>query len=216
MIYGKTSGTVQKAESNKALWQRMARSYAPFMKHSEILYRKICEKIRPSLSRDMNVLELACGSGQLSFQLAGYVRLWEATDFSENMIAEAKKRPRSSRLHFSVQDAIALPYAPSSFDAVVISNALHVMPRPKLALAEISRVLKPGGILYAPTFVHGSGMGFRLRMRLLTLAGFKVYSKWTAVGFEQFILEHNFQIKQTDLLGGSLVPLFYLEASVKK
>ena len=45
---------------------------------------------------------------------AGRVRLWEATDFSENMIVEARKQPRSSRLHFSVQDASALPYAPDS------------------------------------------------------------------------------------------------------
>ena len=151
-----------------------------------------------------------------SFRLAGRVRLWEATDFSENMIVEARKKPRSSRLHFSVQDATALLYAPDSFDAVVISNALHIMPHPELALAEIKRVLKPGGILYAPTFVHGRGTGFRLRAWLLTLTGFKVYFKWTAEGFERFISEHNFQIRQTALLGGSLAPLCYLEASVQK
>ncbi len=205
-----------KAGDNKEFWQRMAKSYGPFMQHSGKLYDAICEKMRPGLTRDMNVLELACGSGQLSFRVAGAVRLWEATDFSERMIAEARKQPRSSRLHFSVQDATALPYAPDSFDAVVIANALHIMPRPELVLAEISRVLKPNGILYAPTFVHGKGAGFRLRARLLTLAGFKVYSKWTAEGFERFISEHNFLITQTTLLGGSLAPLCYLEASVQK
>ncbi len=205
-----------KAGDNKDFWQRTAKSYGPFMKHSGKLYDAICERIRPGLTRDMNVLELACGSGQLSFRLAGCVRLWEATDFSENMIAEARKQPRSSRLHFSVQDATALPYAPDSFDTVVISNALHIMPRPELALAEIRRVLKPGGILYAPTFVHGRGAGFHLRVRLLTLAGFKVYSKWAAKGFERFVSEHNFQIRQAALLGGSLAPLCYLEASIQK
>ena len=205
-----------KAGDNKEFWQRTAKSYGSFMKHSWKLYDTICERIRPGLTREMNVLELACGSGQLSFRLAGRVRLWEATDFSENMIVEARKKPRSSRLHFSVQDATALLYAPDSFDAVVISNALHIMPHPELALAEIKRVLKPGGILYAPTFVHGRGAGFRLRAWLLTLAGFKVYFKWTAEEFERFISEHNFQIRQTALLGGSLAPLCYLEASVQK
>ncbi len=205
-----------KAGDNKEFWQRTAKSYGSFMKHSWKLYDTICERIRPGLTREMNVLELACGSGQLSFRLAGRVRLWEATDFSENMIVEARKKPRSSRLHFSVQDATALLYAPDSFDAVVISNALHIMPHPELALAEIKRVLKPGGILYAPTFVHGRGAGFRLRAWLLTLTGFKVYFKWTAEGFERFISEHNFQIRQTALLGGSLAPLCYLEASVQK
>ena len=133
-----------KAGDNKEFWQRTAKSYGSFMKHSWKLYDTICERIRPGLTREMNVLELACGSGQLSFRLAGRVRLWEATDFSENMIVEARKKPRSSRLHFSVQDATALLYAPDSFDAVVISNALHIMPHPELALAEIKRVLKPG------------------------------------------------------------------------
>ena len=205
-----------KAGDNKDFWQRIAKFYGPFMKHNWKLYDVICERMRPGLTRDMNVLELACGSGQLSFRLAGAVRLWEATDFSENMIAEVRKQPRSSRLHFSVQDATALPYAPDSFDTVVISNALHIMPRPELALAEIRRVLKPGGILYAPTFVHGRGAGFRLRARLLTLTGFKVYFKWTSEGFERFVSEHNFQIRQAALLGGSLAPLCYLEASVQK
>jgi len=141
-----------KAGDNKEFWQRTAKSYGSFMKHSWKLYDTICERIRPGLTREMNVLELACGSGQLSFRLAGRVRLWEATDFSENMIVEARKKPRSSRLHFSVQDATALLYAPDSFDAVVISNALHIMPHPELALAEIKRVLKPGGIFDRPAF----------------------------------------------------------------
>ena len=189
-----------KTGDNKEFWQRTAKSYGLIMNHSGNLYDEICERIRPGLTRDMNVLELACGSGQLSFRLAGCVRLWEATDFSENMITEARKPPRSSRLHFSVQDA----------------TALHIMPHPERALAEIGRVLKPGGILYAPTFVHGKDAGFRLRARLLVLAGFKVYSKWTAEGFERFISEHNYQIIRTARLGGSLAPLCYLEARTRK
>jgi len=54
------------------------------------------------------------------------------------------------------------------------------------------------------------------KARLLALAGFNVYSKWTLGGFERFISEHNFQITQTAPLGGSLAPLCYLEASVQK
>lgn len=106
---------------NKSFWQRFAWAYSPIMeKSSARLYRDICDRIRPELNRQMNVLELACGTGQISFSLSGRVRLWEATDFSEAMIAEAKKKNTSRRLHFSVQDATELPYAPESFDAVVL------------------------------------------------------------------------------------------------
>lgn len=47
---------------------------------------------------------------------------------------------------FSVQDATSLPYTSGTFDAVVISNALHIMPEPEKALKEIRRVLKSGDI----------------------------------------------------------------------
>lgn len=160
----------------------------------------------------MNVLELACGTGQLSYPLSGRVRLWEATDFSDAMIVEAKKRNTSRRLHFSVQDATALPYAPESFDAVVISNALHIMPHPEKALSEIWRVLKPGGLLFAPTFVHGEGSGLRLRVKLMELAGFHTYHKWNAEEFAAFISGHGFEVIHQETLGGSVAPLSYLAA----
>ncbi len=147
---------------NKAFWQRFAKLYGPVMERSGAkLYRDICQHIRPYLNRDMNVLELACGIGLLSHPLSGQVRLWEGTDFSPAMIAEAKKKNLSARLHFSVQDATALTYALGSFDAVVIANALHIMPDPDKAMTEIRRVLKPEGLLFAPTFVHGEGTGFQ-------------------------------------------------------
>ena len=77
-------------ETGAAFWQKIARHYPSMMKRSAPLYSEICSRIRPHLSRDMNVLELACGTGQLSVPLSPYVRLWEATDYSPNMIAEAK------------------------------------------------------------------------------------------------------------------------------
>ena len=131
-------------DDNKQFWERFSRHYSGFMRRSQATYQQICKAMRPFLKRDMDVLELACGTGQLSVPLSPCVRSWEATDFSAEMIHQAKKQVHSSRLHFSVQDATKLPYGPESFDAVVISNALHVMPHPQKALTEAWRVLKPG------------------------------------------------------------------------
>jgi len=193
---------------NKAFWQRFAKLYGPVMERSgATLYRNICDRIKPYLKRDMNVLELACGTGQLSCPLSGRVRLWEATDFSPAMIAEAKKKNCSSRLHFSVQDATALPYASESFDAVVIANALHIMPDPDKALAEIRRVLKPEGLLFAPTFVHGEGIGFRVRVQIMKLAGFRTYHEWDAEGLVEYLSAQGFTVFVHEVLGVSLAPL---------
>jgi len=50
---------------------------------------------------------------------------WEATDFSEKMIEEAKVRTSNLPVTFTVQDATNLPYEDGRFDTVVIANALH-------------------------------------------------------------------------------------------
>ena len=103
-------------DDNKQFWERFSRHYTGFMCRSRATYRQICKAMRPFLKRDMDVLELACGTGQLSVPLSPCVRSWEATDFSSEMIRQAKKQICSSRLHFSVQDATKLPYGPAPME----------------------------------------------------------------------------------------------------
>ncbi len=69
---------------NKKFWQRYASIYALFMKNADKSYDEISTKVKPYLSREMKVLELACGSGQLTFRLAESAKSWEATDFAEH------------------------------------------------------------------------------------------------------------------------------------
>ncbi len=205
-----------KEQGNKPFWDHWSGFYDRFMHSNERLYDVIAAKMKGSLNRKMYVLELACGTGLISKRIVGSVKSLEATDFSPKMIAEAKKNTHSARLHFSVQDATSLPYAPESFDAVVIANALHILPEPEKVMAEIHRVLKPGGLLFAPTFVHGEGVGFRIRTGLMKMVGFKVYHKWSAGEFAVFISEHGFFVKEQTDLGSNIAPLCYLTAKKEK
>lgn len=102
--------------------------------------------------------------------------------------------------------------APESFDAVVISNALHIMPHPEKALSEVRRVLKPDGVLVRSDICHGEGSGLRLRVKLMELAGFHTYHKWNAEEFTAFIARFGFEVIHQETLGGSLAPLCYLTA----
>ena len=197
---------------NKQFWDRFAKYDSGFIGRSEGTCQRICERIRPFLNQNMNVLELACGTGRLSLPLSPSVRSWEATDFSFEMIEQAKKRPRPSRLHFSVQDAAGLPYGPESFDAVMISNALHVMPHPEKALGEVWRVLKPDGWLFAPTFVWGKGRWAGFRLRVMGLFGFQVYHVWNTEQLVTYLSERGYSIVSHQLLGSKLAPLCCLIA----
>lgn len=149
---------------NKTFWNKWAKRYDRAMSGDGQMYAQIVSRMKKKLNRNMTVLELACGTGLLSVQIAGSVKMMEATDFSEDMIEQAKSKSHSSRLHFSVQDATDLPYVKETFDAVFISNALHIMPYPEKALSEIRRVLKKDGILIAPTFTAAGSLGGRLRI----------------------------------------------------
>ncbi len=123
-------------ENNKKFWDKFAKLYAPFMKRDKGVYDKVCEYICPYLNRNMNALELACGSGQLSFYLSKYTKSWIGTDFSEKMILEAKKHGEDENLTFEIADATALSFANGEFDCVVIANALHIMPKTKKSKQE--------------------------------------------------------------------------------
>lgn len=203
-----------KEKDNKDFWDRWAGRYDRMMLADRDTYARILSRMKKKLNRNMVVLELACGTGILSEQLAGNVKMLEATDFSEEMIKQARRKCHSSRLHFSVQNATALPYAPEAFDAVVISNALHIMPSPQKALAEIRRVLKPDGLLIAPTFTAAGNVFGRIKIRIMELSGFRVFHKWNPQEYLDFLKANGFNITGSKVYGGVLA-LTYAEAKVK-
>ena len=198
---------------NRSFWQRMSLIYTKVMSGADPTYAALCEMIRPQLGSDMEVLELACGTGQLTYPLAGAVKRWVATDFSTAMLLRARgKGPWPASLSFEPQDATAIGYPDASFDVVVMANALHIMPHPELALAEVKRVLRPGGVLFAPTFVEGVSAGNKLRTRLIRLMGLKVFHNYDADGLCETVTAAGFDITAREMLGTSLMPLCYVKA----
>lgn len=194
-------------KSNKKFWNKFAKLYAPFMKKDKGVYDNVCEYIRPYLNRNMNVLELACGSGQLSFNLSKYAKNWIGTDFSEQMILEARKRGENENLTFEVVDATSLSFSDGEFNCVVIANALHIMPEPDEAMREIYRVLKPNGILSAPTFLWKEGTQSKFKKWIMSVVGFKMYQEWNKKQFKDFIEKHGFSVVEMNLIHGGLAPI---------
>ena len=168
--------------------------------------------LRPVV-REKTVLELATGTGLIAKNIADAAAHIEATDASEEMIAEAARGCDSARVHFSVQDMFRLPYADRSFDVVIVSNALHIVPQPERALREIGRVLKDGGVLVAPTFTHAENSFFgNLKSSLMRLAGFPLHSRWTSGEYLAFLRENGWTVRKSSVLNASF-PLTYVECT---
>lgn len=199
---------------NKNFWNRYAKLYDfEINRFSGKAYKEMYRLMAGVLSSDLDVLEVATGTGLIAVNIAAHVRHLEATDFSPKMISKAKKKKAPGNVHFSVEDATKLSFEDASFDAVIISNALHIMPDPVKALLEISRVLKPNGLLIAPNYSHGHlrESTWNLNAKVLKLIGFETYSKWTPEEYAAFIRQNGFRVEKWQVLKAAF-PLVYLEA----
>ncbi len=103
--------------------------------------------------KGMRVLDLAAGTGTSSAAIAQHGAHVVAADFSEGMLAEGRKRHGGNDLiEFVWADATALPFEDDSFDAATISYGLRNVSEPRKAIAEMKRVVKPGGRIVIAEF----------------------------------------------------------------
>ena len=195
---------------HKNFWDKNAGRYNRFMRKDQAAYEKMYALLRP-IVRHKTVLELAAGTGLIAKHIVNAAAHIEATDASPEMIAEAKRDNHSAKLHFSVQDMFRLPYADQSFDVVIVSNALHIVPQPEKALAEIRRVLKDDGTLIAPTFTHaGNSFSGKVKAFFMKLAGFPLHSRWTSEEYLRFLRQNGWAVRKSAVLKASF-PLTYAE-----
>ena len=106
---------------------------------------------RAELSPGDAALDLCCGTGDLALELARRVGPEGAVvgcDFSERMLEFARRKAGqrgASQVRFEWADALELPYAGSSFDAVTVGFGARNLADLERGLDEMTRVLKPGG-----------------------------------------------------------------------
>ena len=114
-------------------------------------YRQVAANVATTASAGAQVLEVGCGPGHLSIRLAHSGLAVTGLDLDPAMIERAKAnsdRAGDSGQHplsFRIGDVASLPFPDGSFDLVVSTLSMHHWAEPKTGLAEIGRVLRPGG-----------------------------------------------------------------------
>ena len=99
------------------------------------------------------ILDCGVGNGSLSIALGSLMTGpadFHATDTSAEMLVQAKSVMQHAGLdpHLQQADIMSLPYEDKSFDVVMAAHVLEHLPDPQRALAEMVRVLKPGGMVF--------------------------------------------------------------------
>ena len=184
-------------------WNRCAIIYDGFLRKDRKAYDQLGQLINSELTTNMKVLELAAGTGLLSQHIAGTCKELLITDFSHQMLRQAQQKSYSGSVSFEQVDATKLHYKEDTFDAVVISNALHIVPAPELVLANIKRVLKPDGIVIAPTFIRNGSGREKFKETLMSLFGFKTESHWTQGEYIDYLEQHGWTILKCETVKAS-------------
>jgi len=158
--------------------------------------RVVANRVREKLSSSSAcILDVACGTGDLSLTLfeitgAGVV----GTDFCRPMLNIAAGKT-SGRIRFIEGDALDLPFRDGTFDAATIAFGLRNLSNVESGLAELSRVLKPGGWVAVLEFSRPANAILRPMFNLY----FRKLLPWMG-----------------GLVSGSLSAYTYLPASVQK
>lgn len=131
-------------------------SAAPLRSHSWRTVANSCQYLVPYLRRDSRVLDVGCGPGTITVDFAHYVPEGHVTGLepAEAVLAGARRLAEEAgvadRVTFTSEGNIfKLPYADHSFDVVHVHQVLQHCGRQPEALAEMARVLKPGGVIAA-------------------------------------------------------------------
>ena len=138
---------------SKTFWDKMAPKYAESQMRSVDDYEHTLARTLSYLTPQMRVLEMGCGTGTTALRLAPHVKAFVGTDQSSEMIriARDKAADEHSNLEFRVLGAAESAQLEEGFDVVMGFNLFHLVPDADAVLADIFKMLKPGGLMISKT-----------------------------------------------------------------
>jgi trans-aconitate methyltransferase len=149
-----------------------------------------------------HILDLGCGDGQLTAQLASSGADVTGMDASAAMVEAARGRGIAAQ-HATAEK---IPFPAASFDAVFSNAALHWVRGQDEMMAEVHRVLKPGGSFVAEMGGHGNIAAIRVAlMAVLARHGYGdredgVNYYPTADAYRARLLRHGFSVERIELI----------------
>ena len=168
------AGTADTAAEKEALrsvdWQTFRRHYdervptieeefdlwgAYHQHRHEMRYDLVAAQVRRHLPRRGRILDVGCGSALVADRLQDLEAVYIGTDLGAHQVGYGAKKQRAAsgvlRSLFARSTAEALPFDDASFDVVVMSEVIEHLLQPELAVWEVARVLRPGGVFVMTT-----------------------------------------------------------------
>jgi ubiquinone/menaquinone biosynthesis C-methylase UbiE len=145
------------SESDK-FWDKTAARYAKSPVSDEATYQKKLAETQRFFTPNMRILEFGCGTGTTAVHHAPHVQHIDAIDISENMLEIGRGKAREAgveNITFTRGTLTEFSAETASLDAVLGLNVIHLLPDRQAVIAEVVRILKPGGIFVSSTVCLG-------------------------------------------------------------
>ena len=145
------------AESDK-FWDKTASKYANSPVSDEATYQKKLAETQSFFTPNMRIVEFGCGTGTTAVHHAPHVQHVDAIDISENMLEIGRDKAREAgieNIKFTRGTLTEFNADTASLEAVLGLNVIHLLPDRQAVVAEVARILKPGGIFVSSTVCLG-------------------------------------------------------------
>jgi ubiquinone/menaquinone biosynthesis C-methylase UbiE len=202
----------EKELKDLAFWQRKAPNYDKHVNRLGKSQERVIHHLREQLQGAKTILDVGTGTGIIALALAEVVQKVDGVDPSPLMLQEARAKAEAKKLQnvrFPEQEAYGLKFQDDTFDAVIISQVLHIIDKPESALSEARRVLKNGGLLFAPTYCHSLSPILSFIARNLLRQ--PVYSRFTPEDLVALVRASGFEVIRCDVLPDK-IPVAFVEA----
>lgn len=189
---------------SEKFWDKSASNYDQEEKKDEQTYLKIIERTKEYLKNSDTVLDFGCGTGLISNEIAGCVKLIHAIDISSKMIEIAKNKADSRKIQnikYTYSTIFDERYENGSFDIILAFYILHLLEDTQKTIQRINGLLKPGGLIISVTPCVGEKIFQNISLSLLSKIGLIPDIKsFKANELEYSIVDGNFETLENECL----------------
>lgn len=189
----------------------------------QTIFELLSKHIKNSKNRLLGILDVATGPGRLAFYLEDRIKGVKITamDINKNMLKRAKELAKinKSKIKFVQGDLYYLPFKDKTFDVVVgLRFSMH-LPDFSIVLSELSRVLKPGGILVFDFFNQRSLLALKTVKSPRNETGLFLIEEIREMAFKNKLLFESSRgilfVGETLLRRVSILPLWFFRLIMK-
>jgi len=187
-------------------WNKISPVYDLFENiYNRKVYKGTGKKVAEYLMQTDDVLECACGTGEITCEIAQRCRTLIATDLADGMLRRAQRKCRRyNNVSFQFADITDLKFENDSFDKVVAGNVIHLLPEPEKALGELDRVVRPGGRIIIPTYINMTKRSSGFAVKLIEKLGADFKRQFEIESYKHFFEDLGYECAEYHIVEGRM------------